>query len=150
VSRALPAPQPWVIELVERGLEMLIILLVAALLILLLALVACILYVARRSERAVALVLLSLVLLDVASTYMLVQRYPVELELSPVLRWLLTIDKRLVFAWAPVEYAVLLGLFYLNKKVRERLGVRRRVELAIVALVAVAVASNVAGLLLAS
>jgi hypothetical protein len=89
-------------------------------------------------------------LLDVASTYMLVQRYPVELELSPVLRWLLTIDKRLVFAWAPAEYAVLLGLFYLNKKVRERLGVRRRVELAIVALVAAAVASNVAGLLLAS
>jgi hypothetical protein len=97
-------------------------------------------------DRAV-FVLLALVLLDSVSTYLLVQRYPVELELSPILRWLLYIDKRLVFAWAPAEYLILLGLYCLNKKVRERLGVKKRVECSIIALVALAVMSNIVGLL---
>jgi len=150
VSQTLPAPYPWAVELVQKGLQMLIILLAVALLVLLLVFVAmCIICVARRSERAIALVLLSLVLLDATSTYMLVQRHPVELELSPIIRWLLTIDKRLVFAWIPVEYVVLYALYKLNKRVRERLGVKRRVEHAVVALVVIAVSSNLAGLLLA-
>jgi hypothetical protein len=93
------------------------------------------------------LVLLALVLLDSVSTYLLAQRCPVELELSPIVRQLLMVDKRLVLAWAPVEYLVLLGLFYLNKKVRERLGVKKRVEHVVVVVVAIAVLSNLAGLI---
>ena len=100
-----------------------------------------------RAVRA-ELLLLVLVVLDAASTYLLVQRHPVELELNPILRQLLTIDKRLVFAWVPVEYTALLCLFYLNKKVRERLGVKRRLEYSIIALVAVVVVSNTIGVIL--
>ena len=51
MSQVLPAPQPWVVELVERGLQMLIILLVVALLVLLLVFVACIAYLARSACR---------------------------------------------------------------------------------------------------
>jgi tetrahydromethanopterin S-methyltransferase subunit G len=78
---------------------------------------------------------------------MLVEKYPVQLEFNPVLRRLLTIDKRLVFAWIPVEYTALLGLYYLNKKVRERLGVKKRLEYVVVAVAAIAVLSNVVGLI---
>jgi hypothetical protein len=77
-----------------------------------------------------------------------VQRYPVELELNPILRQLLTIDKRLVLAYAPVEYTALLCLFYLNKRVRERLGVKKRLEYSVVALVAVVVLLNTIGVVL--
>jgi hypothetical protein len=94
------------------------------------------------------LLLLLLVVLDVASTYLLVQRHPVELELNPVLRQLLAIDKRLVFAYAPVEYTALLGLFYLNKKVREKLGVKKKLEYSIIVLAATIVVLNTIGLVL--
>jgi hypothetical protein len=76
---------------------------------------------------------------------MLVQRYPAQLELNPVLRQLLTIDKRLVFAWAPVEYTALLCLFYLNRYVRVRLGVKKRLEYSVIALVALVVVLNTIG-----
>ena len=89
--------------------------------------------------------LLILVLLDAVSTYLLVQKYPVELEVSPILRQLLAIDKRLVFAWIPVEYATLLGLFYINKKVREKLGVKKRLEYSIIGLAAAVVTLNTIG-----
>jgi len=89
--------------------------------------------------------LLILVLLDAVSTYLLVQKHPVELEVSPILRQLLAIDKRLVFAWTPVEYATLLCLFYINKKVREKLGVKKRLEYAIITLVATIVTLNTIG-----
>jgi hypothetical protein len=79
------------------------------------------------------------------STYLLVQRYPVELEASPIVRRLLIVDRRLVFAWAPVEYSILLGLYYLNKRVRERLGVKKRIEYVVVALVALAAVLNTIG-----
>jgi len=90
-------------------------------------------------------ILLILVLLDAVSTYLLVQKHPVELELSPILRQLLAIDKRLVFAYAPVEYLALLGLFYLNKKMREKLGVKKKLEYTIIALVAAVVVLNTIG-----
>jgi hypothetical protein len=86
--------------------------------------------------------------LDAASTYTLLLKYPAQLEFNPVLRQLLTIDKRLVFAWILVEYLGLLGLYYLNKKVRERLGVKRRLEHSIIALVAVVVVLNIVGVVL--
>jgi hypothetical protein len=92
-------------------------------------------------------ILLILVLLDAVSTYLLVQRYPVELEASPVLRQLLYIDKRLVLAYAPVEYLALLGLYYLNKHVRTKLGVKKKIEYMVIAIVVMAVVSNVIGLL---
>jgi len=89
--------------------------------------------------------LLILVLLDAVSTYLLVQKYPVELEVSPILRQLLAIDKRLVFAWIPVEYATLLCLFYINKKVREKLGVKKKLEYTIIGLAATIVVLNTIG-----
>jgi hypothetical protein len=92
-------------------------------------------------------ILLILVLLDAVSTYLLVQRHPVELEANPVLRQLLAVDRRLVFAYAPVEYMCLLGLYYLNKKVRTKLGVKKKIEYMVIAIVAMAVVSNVIGLL---
>ena len=92
--------------------------------------------------------LLILVLLDAVSTYLLVQKHPVELELSPVLRQLLAVDRRLVFAYAPVEYLALLGLYYLNKKARERLGVKKRLEYSIIALAAAVVLLNTIGVVL--
>jgi len=91
------------------------------------------------------LLLLLLVVLDAVSTYLLVQKHPVELEVSPILRQLLAIDKRLVFAWVPVEYATLLGLFYLNRYVREKLGVKKRLEYTIIGLVATIVVLNTIG-----
>jgi hypothetical protein len=51
VSQAIPVPQPWVIELVQRGLQMLIVLLVVALAVLLLVFVACMAYLARSACR---------------------------------------------------------------------------------------------------
>ena len=93
------------------------------------------------------LLLLLLVVLDATSTYMLTQRYPAQLELNPVLRRLLAVDKRLVFAWIPVEYLALLGLYYLNRYVRVKLGVKKRLEYSVVALVAVVVVLNTIGLL---
>jgi hypothetical protein len=95
-----------------------------------------------------ALILLVLVVLDVASTYMLVEKYPTRLEFNPILRQLLTIDKRLVFAWIPVEYPALLGLYYLNKRVRERLGVKKKLEYLVIMLVAVIVLLNTVGVVL--
>jgi hypothetical protein len=76
---------------------------------------------------------------------MLLLKYPAQLEFNPVLRQLLTIDKRLVFAWALVEYTSLLGLFYLNRYVRERLGVKKRLEYSVIGLVAVVVLLNTIG-----
>jgi len=61
------------------------------------------------------------------------------------LRQLLAVDKRLVFAWVPVEYLGLLGLYYLNKKVRERLGVKKRLEYSIIVLAATVVVLNTIG-----
>jgi hypothetical protein len=100
-----------------------------------------------REPVPVLVVLLVLVLMDVASTYLLLGKYPVELELNPVLRQLLAIDKRLVFAWIPVEYLGLLSLFYINKYVRMKLGVKKKLEYAVVLLLLVTVASNIIGLL---
>jgi hypothetical protein len=51
VSQALPTPQPWVVELVERSLQMLMVLLAVALAVLLVALFICIVYVARLACR---------------------------------------------------------------------------------------------------
>jgi hypothetical protein len=76
---------------------------------------------------------------------MLLLKYPAQLEFNLILRQLLTIDKRLVFAYAPVEYTSLLCLFYLNKKVREKLGVKKRLEYSVIALVAVVVLLNTIG-----
>ena len=92
--------------------------------------------------------LLILVLLDAITTYLLVQKHPVELELNPILRQLLAVDKRLVFAYAPVEYLVLLGLYYLNKKVREKLGVKKKLEYSIITLAATIVLLNTIGVVL--
>jgi hypothetical protein len=93
------------------------------------------------------LLLLVLVVLDATSTYMLLQVYPAQLEFNLILRQLLTIDKRLVLAWIPVEYTSLLCLFYLNRYVRVRLGVKKRLEYSVIALVAVVVLLNTIGLL---
>jgi len=93
-------------------------------------------------------VLLILVLLDAVSTYLLVQKHPVELEVSPIVKHLLMVDRRLVFAWTPVEYTTLLGLFYLNKKAREKLGVKKRLEYTIIALAATIVVLNTIGVVL--
>jgi len=91
------------------------------------------------------LLLLLLVVLDATSTYMLLQVYPAQLEFNPILRQLLAIDKRLVFAWIPVEYTALLGLFYLNRYVRVKLGVKKRLEYSIIGLAAAVVLLNTIG-----
>ena len=97
-------------------------------------------------ERA-GVVLAVLVALDALTTYALAHRYPVEQEFNPILKCLLAVDKRLVFAYAPVEYLVLLCLYHLNKRARERLGVKKRLEYSVIGLVAVVVSLNVVGLL---
>lgn len=51
MSQAVPVPQPWVVELVQRGLQVLIALLVVALAILLLVFAACVAYLARSACR---------------------------------------------------------------------------------------------------
>jgi hypothetical protein len=94
------------------------------------------------------LLLLALVVLDAASTYMLVEKYPAQLEFNLILRQLLTIDKRLVLAYTPIEYTALLGLYYLDKKVREKLGVKKRLEYSIIVLAATIVVLNTIGLAL--
>jgi hypothetical protein len=79
---------------------------------------------------------------------MLVEKYPAQLEFNLILRQLLTIDKRLVFAYTPIEYTALLGLYYLNKRVRERLGVKKKLEYLVIMLVAVIVLLNTVGVVL--
>ena len=93
-----------------------------------------------------------LVLLDALSTYLCVQYYPVELELNPLLRYLLRLYGGLgALAYAPLEFLALTSLltFYV-RKLRD-LGIRRVGRFVSLVLVAVAafVASNLAGLLVA-
>jgi type II secretory pathway component PulF len=96
----------------------------------------------------VAVLLAVLVTLDGLTTYLLALRYPAHLELNPVLRQLLALDSRLVFAYAPVEYLLLLLLFRAYRWFLRRVGIRRRLEYIVVLLPLVAVVSNLAGLLL--
>jgi hypothetical protein len=95
-----------------------------------------------------ATLLAVLVALDALTTYLLTLRYPAQLELNPLLRYLLTLDARLVFAYAPVEYLLLLLLFRVYGWFLRRVGIRRRLEYVVVLLPLVAVVSNLVGLLL--
>jgi hypothetical protein len=95
----------------------------------------------------VATLLAVLVALDALTTYLLALRYPAQLELNPVLRELLAVDSRLVFAYAPVEYLLLLLLFRAYRWFLRKVGIKRRFEYLVVLLPLLAVASNVAGLL---
>jgi hypothetical protein len=93
------------------------------------------------------IVLAVLVVLDALTTYLLALRYPIHLEFNPLLRQLLAVDSRLVFAYAPVEYLLLLLLYKLYRAFLRRLGIRKRLEYVVVLLPLVAVVSNTIGLL---
>ena len=95
----------------------------------------------------VATLLAVLVGLDALTTYLLTLRYPTQLEFSPLLRQLLAVDSRLVFAYAPVEYLLLLLLFRAYRWFLRGVGIKRRLEYVVVLLPLVAVVSNAAGLL---
>jgi hypothetical protein len=96
----------------------------------------------------VAAVLLAvLVALDALTTYLLVLRYPAHLEFNPVLRYLLSLDARLVFAYAPVEYLLLLLLYRAYRAFLRKIGIKKRLEYVVVLLPLVAVVSNTIGLL---
>ena len=95
----------------------------------------------------VAVLLAVLVALDALTTYLLTLRYPTHLEFNPILRELLAVDSRLVFAYAPVEYLLLLLLFRAYRWFLRRVGVKRRLEYVVVLLPLVAVVSNATGLL---
>jgi hypothetical protein len=95
----------------------------------------------------VAVLLAVLVALDALTTYLLTLRYPTQLELNPLLRQLLAVDSRLVFAYAPVEYLLLLLLYKLYRAFLRRVGIKRRLEYLVVLLPLVAVVSNAIGLL---
>jgi hypothetical protein len=95
----------------------------------------------------VAAVLLAvLVALDALTTYLLALRYPVHLEFNPVLRYLLAVDARLVFAYAPVEYLAFLLLFRAHRWFLRKIGIKKRLEYVVVLLPLVAVVSNAIGL----
>jgi hypothetical protein len=94
-----------------------------------------------------ATLLAVLVALDALSTYLLALRYPAQLELNPLLRQLLAVDARLVFAYAPAEYLLLLLLYRAYGAFLRRVGIKRRLEYAVVLLPLIAVASNAIGLL---
>ena len=96
----------------------------------------------------VATLLAVLVALDSLTTYLLTLRYPTHLEFNPLLRQLLALDARLVFAYAPAEYLLLLLLFRAYRTFLRRVGIKRRLEYIVVLLPLVAVMSNLAGLLL--
>ena len=89
-----------------------------------------------------------LVFADALTTYLLTLKYPAQLEFNPILRHLLVIDRRLVFAWMLIEYAGLLSLFYLSRYVRKRLKIKKRLEHSVIALVVTVVVLNIIGLLL--
>jgi hypothetical protein len=95
----------------------------------------------------VATLLAVLVVLDALTTYLLALRYPAHLEFNPVLRELLAVDARLVFAYAPVEYLLLLLLFRAYRWFLRKTGIKRMFEYLVVLLPLLAVASNVTGLL---
>jgi hypothetical protein len=95
----------------------------------------------------VAVLLAVLVALDASTTYLLALRYPAHLELNPLVRHLLAVDARLVFAYAPAEYLLLLLLYKLYRAFLRRVGIKRRLEYVVVLLPLVAVASNAIGLL---
>lgn len=95
----------------------------------------------------VAVLLAVLVALDSLTTYLLALRYPAHLEFNPLLRQLLALDSRLVFAYAPVEYLLLLLLYRAYGAFLRRVGIKRRLEYIVVLLPLIAVVSNLAGLL---
>jgi len=69
---------------------------------------------------------LLLVVLDVLSTYLLLERYPPGLELNPVLRHLLSAyGPRVLVGYAPVEYVLIVLLLELQGRLLRRLGVAR-------------------------
>jgi hypothetical protein len=66
-----------------------------------------------------------LVVLDAISTYLLLHRYPPEMEFNPILRHLLlACGPWILIAYAPVEYAVVLLLLELLDRIYRRLGMR--------------------------
>ena len=94
---------------------------------------------------------LLLVVLDVLSTYLLLERYPPELELNPVLRYLTSAyGSRVLVAYAPVEYVLIVLLLELQCRLLRRLGVARpeRYATATLVLPYVAVLLNWVGVLL--
>jgi hypothetical protein len=93
------------------------------------------------------IVLAVLVGLDALTTYLLALRYPAHLELNPILRQLLALDSRLVFAYAPVEYLAFLLLYRAYRAFLRRVGIKRRLEYVVVLLPLIAVVSNAIGLL---
>ena len=93
------------------------------------------------------IILAMLVVLDALTTYLLTFKYPCEMEFNPILRAVLCIRKELVFAYAPIEFLALLLLYKAYRRFLRRIGVKKRIEYAFIALPLVAVVSNTIGLL---
>jgi hypothetical protein len=98
---------------------------------------------------SVAAVLALLVSLDAITTYILSLLYPYNLEFNPILRALLSVDRRLVFAYAPVEFLALYAIYRLYSWFLRKIGFGKRLEYIFVFLPLLAVASNVAGIIAA-
>jgi len=97
----------------------------------------------------VAAALAILVSLDAITTYILSLLYPCGMELNPVLRALLSVDNRLVFAYAPAEFLALYTIYRFYKWFLRKIGFGKRLEYIFVFLPLLAVASNVAGIIAA-
>jgi hypothetical protein len=72
------------------------------------------------------LLVLVLVVLDVSSTYMLLQRYPVDLEFNPILRQLVrAFGLRVLLVYAPVEYTLITLLLILQGRLLSKLNIEK-------------------------
>jgi len=101
-----------------------------------------------RRRLAVFLSIATLSLLDATTTYLLALRYGCGPELNVLVRELCVAGRELVFAYAAVESAGFALLHEVALRVKEKLKLRRRVELAVLVPLALAVLSNAAGLVL--
>jgi hypothetical protein len=73
-------------------------------------------------------VLALLVSLDAITTYILSHLYPHNLEFNPILRTLLSIDRRPDFAYAPVEFLALYTIYRLYSWFPRKIGFGKRLD----------------------
>jgi hypothetical protein len=86
-------------------------------------------------DRRLVILVALLVVLDALSTYLCTLYYPVELELNPILRYLLKVYGKVALAlYAPLEFLALIALLSAYSKILQKLGVNDTFKYCVVVL----------------
>jgi hypothetical protein len=100
------------------------------------------------SELITIITISLVVVFDVLTTYSLLLKYPCSYELNLIVRYLCSFNVNYVLLYTPIEYVLLLTAYYLIKKLRNKLGVGKRVELVVPLTVLVLAMLNLIALLI--